>query len=152
MNQHLDDRLDVLDRRSCLELLATATVGRIGWAAQDGRVEIRLVNIALDGEDVVIRCEPGTMLDALHTGRAVAVEADALEPALRTGWTVVVTGRAAEVDAGPQAERLVDLVQPWAGGERRHLIRVRAEQVTGRRLRLTAGGSTVVSLEPPVDG
>ena len=30
---------------------------------------------------------------------------------------------------------------PWAGGQRRHLLRIRPELVSGRRIRSAAGGS-----------
>jgi hypothetical protein len=88
------------------------------------------------------------MLDAIREGRPVGFEADRVEPALRSGWSVLLVGATAELDtasAGHPGSRIVD---PWAGGERPHLVRLRAGQVSGRRLGLTAGEVSVVRVSP----
>lgn len=58
---------------------------------------------------------------------------DFVDPFHRTGWSVLVTGVAYE--ATPvEVEHLT--VEPWAGGEKQHWVRVQPGIVTGRRIRL----------------
>lgn len=141
-----EDGPEVLDRSTCLRLLRTVAVGRLAWAAADGRIEIRPVTFALDGPDVMIRCQAGSMHSAIRDGRPVSFEADLLEPALRTGWSVLVVGTGEEI--GADAEQGAASVRPWAQGDRPYLVRLRAGDVTGRRLRPAAGDITIVRLDP----
>lgn len=137
-----DDGLEVLDAASCRDLLRTVPVGRLAWAGPDGRVEIRLLNVGLDGDELVFRVADGSVLDAVRTGCPLTFEADRIEAALRTGWTVVVVGHGIEDAAGAVAGR----VTPWARGDRPWAVRLRPERITGRRVRLAPGGVTVVDL------
>jgi uncharacterized protein len=55
----------------------------------------------------------------------------------RTGWSVVATGRLEEVTRFDVAtfERVRRLdIDPWAGGEKAHWMRLVPDRVTGRRL------------------
>jgi nitroimidazol reductase NimA-like FMN-containing flavoprotein (pyridoxamine 5'-phosphate oxidase superfamily) len=146
-----DDGLEILDRASCLELLATVQVGRLAWAAVDGQVHIRPVNYALAGTDVIVRTAMGSILAAALAKLPVTFEADELEPALETGWSVVVIGTAEDLGSTPEAALLRESVHPWARGSRPHVVRIRASQVTGRRLRPRGGPVVVVRLETDDD-
>ena len=53
--------LEDLGRAECLDLLATAAVGRVGLLV-DGRPEVLPVNYALDGETVLFRTAEGTAI------------------------------------------------------------------------------------------
>jgi uncharacterized protein len=69
----------------------------------------------------------------------VAFEADELDAAACSGWSVTVTGRAALV-ADPEAVtryRKVPLV-PWAPGVRDQFVTISTELVEGRRVRRSA--------------
>lgn len=138
-----DDGLEVLDAASCRDLLRTVPVGRVAWAGPDGWVEVRPVNVGLDGDDLVFRVRDGSVLDAVRAGRPLTLEADQIEAALRTGWSVQVLGRGTEEIPGSAAE---GRVAPWARGERPRTIRLRPEQITGRRVRLSPGEVLVVRL------
>jgi hypothetical protein len=131
-----DDRLEVLERPECLDLLAGVAVGRLAWACADGRVEVRPVNFVLDRGDILFRCGAGAMLDAVRSGKTVTFEADEREPALRAGWSVLIVGAAEEVDPGRDDDRWATPAEPWAGGRRPYVVRVHGEEITGRRLRL----------------
>jgi nitroimidazol reductase NimA-like FMN-containing flavoprotein (pyridoxamine 5'-phosphate oxidase superfamily) len=146
-----DEGLEILDRASCLELLATAQVGRLAWAAVDGHVHIRPVNYTLAGTDVIVRTGMGSILAAALARLPVTFEADELEPALETGWSVVVIGTAEDVGSTDEAALLRESVHPWACGSRPHVVRIRASEVTGRRLRPRSGPIVVVRLEPDAD-
>ena len=54
-----DEGFEILDRATCLELLATAQVGRLAWATVDGQVHIRPVNYILAGADIIVRTGDG---------------------------------------------------------------------------------------------
>ena len=58
--------LEPLTREECLELLATASVGRVAVALPGGPPLVLPVNFALDGDVVVFRSDPGSKLDALR--------------------------------------------------------------------------------------
>lgn len=137
-----DDGLEVLDATACRALLGTVPVGRLAWAEPDGHVEVRLVNVGVDGDDLVFRVADGPLLDAVRAGRPLTVEADRIEPALRTGWSVAAVGYGVEDPTGSAEGR----VAPWARGSHPWTVRLRPQQITGRRVRLTPGEVVVVHL------
>lgn len=136
--------LEVLDRSTCLELVGTVDVGRLAWAETNGDVQVLPLNFALDGDDVIVRTGSGTLVTAVQAGRRLSFQADDLEPAVHGGWTVLITGTAHVVGPGSEAERLGRVVQPWAGGLKPVVVRLRADDVRGRRLTLHGGGVRVV--------
>ena len=127
--------IELLDRDTCLGLLAADVIGRIA-VVDGGAAHILPVNYALDGDVVVFRTDPGTKLDAGPRGR-VAFEIDAFDRARHTGWSVVVAGRLEEVDEHDTRTvarlRQLDLA-PWAGGVKGHWMRLVPERITGRRV------------------
>jgi nitroimidazol reductase NimA-like FMN-containing flavoprotein (pyridoxamine 5'-phosphate oxidase superfamily) len=131
-----DHGLEVLSRDECLQRLREHNVGRLAVVAA-GRPEIFPVNYVLDGEAVVFRTDEGTKLTAAERSM-VAFGIDEIDPATRSGWSVVVHGRAEEMSTfdGPVRERsLRELgVDPWAGGEKRHWVRIEPLSITGRRV------------------
>lgn len=126
--------LHSLDRAECLELLRTVTVGRIAFTEQ-GLPAIHPVNFTVNGSNVIIRTSGGGKLAAAVTGAMVAFEADEVDAATRSGWSVVVLGHASVIRdinelvtlAGPDS-------RPWAPGRTNHVIRIRTERITGRRV------------------
>lgn len=127
--------LEWLDRDECLRLLAADEVGRLAVAAGSS-AEVFPVNYRMDGDAIVFRTDPGTKLDHGPRGRA-AFEIDHFDRDHRTGWSVVVHGRFEEVT--PYDARTYDRVHalpvdPWAGGEKSHWVRLVPERITGRRV------------------
>lgn len=124
-----------LEREECLALLAADEVGRLAVVA-GGIPFIFPVNYQLDGEAIVFRTDAGTKL--AHGPRGpVCFEIDSFDRATRTGWSVVVVGRLEEVLAydGPTMARVRDLaVDPWAGGEKSHWMRLVPRRISGRRV------------------
>jgi nitroimidazol reductase NimA-like FMN-containing flavoprotein (pyridoxamine 5'-phosphate oxidase superfamily) len=147
-----DEDLEILDSATCLGLLGTLDVGRCAWVGEDGRVVVLPVNFAIEEGDIIFRSAAGAKLAAARAGQRFSFEGDDIEPALRTGWSVLVTGHASEVSDPQEAARLAQLVHPWARDERPNVVRLHAEQVTGRRLRLHAAGTRVVYLDPGSGG
>jgi len=130
-----ENGIEILGRQECLGLLATDEIGRLAVVVANTPL-VMPVNYALDDETVVFRTDPGTKLDQGPRARA-SFEVDSFDRARRTGWSVVATGRLEEVthyDATTfdRVRRLV--VDPWAGGEKTHWMRLVPDRVTGRRI------------------
>jgi uncharacterized protein len=135
--QLIDTRtgLERLDRDECLELLASEEVGRLA-IVDFGSPTIFPVNYVMDGDTPVFRTDPGTKLDHGPRSRA-CFEVDAFDRATRTGWSVIVFGRLEEVTGfdGRASRRVRALpIDPWAGGEKQHWMRVVPDRMTGRRI------------------
>ncbi|MHA6794215.1 pyridoxamine 5'-phosphate oxidase family protein [Pseudonocardia bannensis] len=144
-----DERpLETLDRDACLALLSTVAIGRVAWATSTGAVVVLPVNFVLDGETIVFSTGPGEKLTAVREGRQVSFEADDVEEAIHTGWSVLITGTAEVVDDPEQAHRIERLhLETWAPGSGRLFIRLPVEEVTGRRLPLRPGRVTIERLD-----
>jgi nitroimidazol reductase NimA-like FMN-containing flavoprotein (pyridoxamine 5'-phosphate oxidase superfamily) len=126
--------LEVLGLEECLRLLATRPFGRLAYL-DAGAPSIVPVNHLVDGASVVLRSLDGGKLGAAIFERPVAFEVDDLQVAERSGWSVVVHGRAEviEDEAAVAYEKWLD---SWAAGDeaRTSWIRIVADEVTGRRL------------------
>jgi nitroimidazol reductase NimA-like FMN-containing flavoprotein (pyridoxamine 5'-phosphate oxidase superfamily) len=128
--------IEVISRDECLRLLTEEVVGRLGFVAA-GQAEVLPVNYVVDDEAVVFRTAAGTKLD--WAARApVVFEVDRIDRVTRSGWSVIMRGRAEEVTSFDRVElqtRVAALpLDPWAAGEKRHLVRIRSSAITGRRV------------------
>ena len=113
----------------CLELLATASVGRIAVAGPDGPPLVVPVNFVLEGSVIVFRTAPGAKLDALRRNRA-SFQVDSIDPLHRTGWSVLLQGLAFE-GSPPEVDP-----DPWESGAKHYWIRLVPSSITGRRIAL----------------
>jgi nitroimidazol reductase NimA-like FMN-containing flavoprotein (pyridoxamine 5'-phosphate oxidase superfamily) len=135
---HLDtgSAIESLDQQSCLALLATKGVGRIGFV-RNGGPEILPVNYVLDGDAVVFATATGAKLWGV-TRSPVVFEVDDADPATRSGWSVVLHGVAHEVidtDGSGVFDRVrASAPRPWPAGDRPHLVRITPHRMTGRRI------------------
>jgi len=126
--------LEVLPSGTCLELLASVPVGRIGFFA-DGELMILPVNHLVDGQDVVFRTAAGSKLSAVEDGGPVVFEADSYDDLDRSGWSVVVNGSAEVIGDDAETDRLSSRgLHPWStAAEHPFWIRIRPVSVSGRR-------------------
>ena len=126
--------LEVLPFESCLRLLTAVSVGRVGFVA-DGEVVVLPVNFVMDGKDVVFRTGTGSKLSSAEVGTPVAFEADNYDDITRSGWSILVRGRAEVVEDHAELGRLSRLgLYPWASTlSHPFWIRIRPTSVTGRR-------------------
>jgi uncharacterized protein len=126
--------LEILAFDECLRLLATVPVGRVGFLA-DGEVVVLPVNHVMDGQDVVFRAARGSKLSAAEGQDLAAFEADDYDEESRSGWSVLISGRAEAVYAEAEVQRLSGLgLHPWATAvERPFWIRIRSATVSGRQ-------------------
>lgn len=127
--------LEWMDRDECLRLLATDVVGRLA-VVSGGSPAIFPVNYVLDDETIVFRTDEGTKLRAAERAPA-CFEVDDIDREHRAGWSVVATGRLEEVTRYDSStlDRIHRLpVDPWAGGDKGHWMRLIPNRITGRRV------------------
>ena len=124
-----------LSRGECLALLASVPVGRIIYTRRP-LPAVDLVSFALDRGDIVIRTDRGGTLAAATRGAVVAFEADELDQASQSGWSVTAIGPSSEVTDPGELVRLETIgLRAWAPGTRDHFIRISPVMLNGCRLR-----------------
>ena len=118
-----------------LALLASRRTGRLGYVARAGVPDVVPVNLALDGDRLLVRSGPGPKLQAAERREVVAVEVDDIDEQTRTGWSVVVAGRSRRLHTSEAAALDDDLLpEVWARGPRSSVIAIELTRVEGRRL------------------
>lgn len=143
-----------LPRDECLRLLAANRFGRLAVAISEGAPVIRPVNYTFNepSQSVVFRTSDGSKLYAVLQAAEAAFEIDGIDEGSRTGWSVIVCGMAEEVTNPGEIRHLDALgLSPWAPGNRRRWVRIRAWTVSGRRIVLsghTAAGRLRGTNEP----
>ena len=126
--------LEILGTEECWRLLGTVPVGRLA-VVTDGQPEIFPVNFVVGDGAVVFRTEAGTKLAAVDGNPAVCFEADEIDPATRSGWSVVVRGRARAVREPAQLARLRALaLEYWSVGDKPDYVEITPTLVSGRRV------------------
>jgi len=133
--------LEELTEAESLHLIEQAEIGRIGFSGRYGPVVLPVNYKIVDGSVVFRVAVRSSIGEDLRTGIAdaeykVAFEIDDLDPASKTGWSVMIQGAAHHVD--DEQERAAVLgagVEPWAGGEREQFVRIKPTLISGRRIR-----------------
>ena len=132
----IDAGLELLDERECLALAARRPVGRV--AVSIGALPaVFPVNFCLLGRDVVFRTAAGTKFAAAVRSAVVAFEVDDFDTLGHRGWSVLIVGQASEMTVGELAGVEPLPVRAWARGTRDHVVRIRSEFVSGRRIATT---------------
>jgi hypothetical protein len=125
--------LEVIGREECDALLAGQRVGRVGLCGTRPGV-FPVLYALLDG-DVVFRTAPGEKLIAAVLEREVVFEVDCFSTPECSGWSVNVLGIAAEIVHPAELGKVQALDLPsWAGDVRDRYVRIRAREVSGRRI------------------
>ncbi|GGO92772.1 pyridoxamine 5'-phosphate oxidase [Nocardioides phosphati] len=124
--------------RECVDLLAQARVGRCAFSTPHGPTIVP-VNHVVHDDAIIIRTSPYSQLGLLAWGARVAYEVDEIDPLSRSGWSVVATGRCDRIEEQGVREFLHAFhdPDPWARGARTLYLRVRWDQLTGRRIGMT---------------
>lgn len=123
-----------LPRDECLRLLATRTIGRVGFV-HDGHPMVLPVQYVYVAGAVVVRTAYGSAFDRAVCGVEVAFEIDAVDPGYHAGWSVMARGIAQGLDE-PAVARLLDetRLRPWGLELRPGWVRITLTEVTGRRI------------------
>jgi uncharacterized protein len=122
-----------LSHAECISLLAAHEVGRLVYTLR-ALPAVTPVHFVLRDGAVWIWTVSWSMVQAVRDA-VVAFEADHLDVAAHTGWSVMVLGVAELVMDPEQITRARSLgPEPWVPGRREHLIRVPLKLVSGRRV------------------
>ncbi len=126
--------LEVLPEDDCWQLMAGSTVGRLAVSIAN-EPDIFPVNYAVDHRTVVISTDAGTKLAAAVLGRSVAFEVDGLDADSHTGWSIVVHGKAEEIEGVIERIAAGDLgIKTWAERDKERFVRIVPSEITGRRI------------------
>lgn len=135
MKDRANPQLVELAPDECLVLLERARFGRVAFA-DGGRVVVFPVNYLLDRPYVVFRSTEGSKLEAALRAQEATFEADATDPLYHGGWSVLAHGPLDVVESPEEIERLEQLpLRSWWSGASDRWVRLRVDEVTGRRLR-----------------
>lgn len=131
-----------LDATESRALLATGTVGRVGFSVTDERgvsgPRIVPVSYTVVDEALIFRTAAYSELGRHAPDTDVAFEVDHLDHATRAGWSVVIVGRAERIEDVQRIRAIRSSgsdPEPWAEGSRQLYFRLPLDRLTGRRLR-----------------
>jgi hypothetical protein len=116
--------------------LSSVSMGRIVFT-QRAMPAIRPVNHLVDDEMIIVRSHLGAAIvtrTAERDGVVVCYEADDIDPARHTGWSVIATGIARLVRDPAVIARYEQALEPWAAGQMDYVIAVEPRVITGLRL------------------
>lgn len=133
-----------LSRQQALGKLASVPYGRVGFT-HHALPAIRPVNHIVDGGQVIIRSHDGAaIVDLPSRGRVrvAAYEADQIDPATGTGWTVTITGPVYLITDPQQADRYRQILHPWVADEVNHVLRIDPQIISGCELTARSTAST----------
>ena len=120
-----------------MRLMGSVPVGRIVYTRR-ALPAVEMVNFALVGGDIVIRTSAEGKLAAATRGAVVAFEADSVDLAERTGWSVTIVGQARAVTDGAEIRRLERAAPPsWVSRQSGHFVRISPAMVNGRASAMT---------------
>ncbi|MFV0306392.1 MAG: pyridoxamine 5'-phosphate oxidase family protein [Desertimonas sp.] len=125
--------MTVLDHHECWDLLRAEEVGRLAVSLA-GHPDIFPINFVVDHGSVVFRTAEGTKLAGAVLGASVAFETDGYDAASGEAWSVVLKGRAVEIEAMHDVFDALELpLFPWHDSPKHRFVRVTPDELTGRR-------------------
>ena len=124
-----------LSREECLRLLRSGVGGRVALCTPTGP-HIVPVNHSVVDEALIIRTSPYSVLGTYGRDSTLAFEVDRFDHERRRGWSVVVRGRGEVVTDAAEIEHIRTTwdPRPWASGARSLYLRLRWDEVSGRRI------------------
>jgi nitroimidazol reductase NimA-like FMN-containing flavoprotein (pyridoxamine 5'-phosphate oxidase superfamily) len=125
-----------LTEGECWQLLKNTSLGRVVFT-RHAMPAIRPVNHLVDGQAIIFRSHLGAAIVSragAGDGSVVCYEADDLDAARHTGWSVIVTGLARLVREPAAIERYERALEPWIAGQMDHVISIEPRFISGIRL------------------
>lgn len=136
----IDNGLEILSPEQCWDLLSRSGVGRVAVTIA-ALPAIFPVNFTVFHDQIVFFTGEGTKLRAALERSVVAFQVDHFDGSVSSGWSVLAVGMAEEITEADELLAADDLnLRPFAGGARSHLVRIRPEFVSGRRITAVPGG------------
>jgi nitroimidazol reductase NimA-like FMN-containing flavoprotein (pyridoxamine 5'-phosphate oxidase superfamily) len=135
----------------CLELLSGGVVGRVAVSTPSGPRIVPL-NYSVIDDSIVFRTTPCSVLGTYGWNSELAFEVDEVDHEHQQGWSVVATGRGEMIEGAPDlaAVRAFWNPRPWAGGSRLLYVRLRWQELTGRRIGMDQTRETVTTVRRTV--
>lgn len=125
-----------MGRDEAMRLLASVEYGRVVFTL-NALPAVRPVNHLVDDDRIIIRTRLGaaisTAVRSTQPGMVVAYEADSFDAQRRTGWSVVITGRAQTVTDVGEVARYEQLLHPWVN-HADTVLAIEPDVVTGFRI------------------
>ncbi|HXW34479.1 MAG TPA: pyridoxamine 5'-phosphate oxidase family protein [Acidimicrobiales bacterium] len=134
-----DEGFALLEEDECFDLLGQSSIGRVGVTI--GAIPaIFPVNFSLIDRNIFFFTAPGTKFSAALRNAVVAFEVDHVDPIYHEGWSVLVAGKSHEVADEALLRRVKrSPLEPWAPGERSHVVCIDPDFVSGRSILHTSG-------------
>jgi hypothetical protein len=127
-------KLVALDRGQCLRQLSTIPVGRLIFTV-DALPVVKMMNFLLVGDLIVLRMAPGTVAARKAAGSVVAFEADMVDAATGSGWSVTVTGWATLVTDAHLSTTYRSLpIMPWASADGDQFVTIKTDVLEGQQI------------------
>jgi nitroimidazol reductase NimA-like FMN-containing flavoprotein (pyridoxamine 5'-phosphate oxidase superfamily) len=124
--------LEVLPRSQCVRLLDSTDRGRLGLNV-GALPTILPVRYAIDGDEVLVSVQVGSVADKATNSNVVAFQADGTE-ANGAEWSVTVIGVGRHLTTPDDMRRSEALLVPlWSKGASRRFVAISTDHVTGRR-------------------
>ncbi|MEU0511546.1 pyridoxamine 5'-phosphate oxidase family protein [Amycolatopsis sp. NPDC006125] len=134
-------KFSALTVAECLRLLRSAPIGRVVYT-RHALPAVRPAVFTVPDGHVLVRCTRDSWADRLD-GVIVGFETDSIDPENRTGWTILVLGRARVLGRSQLAELPGFTDVPWPPEPGEAFLAIDIEDITGHRLgptRLPAAG------------
>jgi nitroimidazol reductase NimA-like FMN-containing flavoprotein (pyridoxamine 5'-phosphate oxidase superfamily) len=124
-----------LTQAECETLLRCGVVGRLAVSTPNGPHVIP-INYSVVDDAIIVRTSPYSLLGTYGRDSTLAFEIDQLDDEYHRGWSVLARGRAVSVTDAAELDHIRATWQPhpWAAGSRGMHLRLRWEELSGRRL------------------
>jgi uncharacterized protein len=125
--------MEILTTSQCWECVRGEEVGRLAISIAN-HPDIFPINFVVDHGTVVFRTAEGTKLAGAVLGTAVAFEVDGYDEGKGEAWSVVIKGRAMEIQKLHDLFEAADLpLFPWHAAPKHRFVRITPDETTGRR-------------------
>ena len=129
------DGLEPISQAECESRLRAGGVGILAMVGAPAPL-LRPVNFMLHEHWLLMRTGEGRILEAASRAEPASFVVSDVDRLEHTGFSVVVSGKLAALDAKPELAAVP--LRPWARADKHHYVALSIDEVSGRRL--AAGG------------
>jgi uncharacterized protein len=142
LDEDVGTGFEALDEEECFGLIHGGSIGRV--AVSIGALPaVFPVNYHAEDGVIYFLTGAGTKLAAATRKAVIAFQLDDIDIRYQHGWSVLAIGETSEVH-DPVLLEIVSRfpLRPWAPGLRDHVVQIRPDFVSGRRITFRGGGAT----------